>query len=142
MLVAGGLLGLYFVVAALLQAPVVASAMGSPEACAICHSMEDHAYTFQKSAHRTLTCDKCHVAQGFLAKPLDEAKSASRHLWTTMLGDEPDVFHLAEDSRKVVTRNCASCHWEITRDLHPERREACLDCHRTTPHARTVRVGQ
>ncbi|HYF91589.1 MAG TPA: NapC/NirT family cytochrome c [Symbiobacteriaceae bacterium] len=140
---AGGLFGLFLLVAALLQVPAVGKAMGSNEACGTCHLMTPEIDSKTRSAHRDLSCLDCHSPHGFWAKPIDEAKVSARHVYVTLTHTEPDVVKLTESGFKTVEANCRDCHASLFENLHggaPARN--CTDCHRATPHDRPTRVGQ
>jgi len=132
----GVVIGLFLVVATALQVPVVARSIGSPVSCATCHLMEPEVLTLSRSAHKDLACLDCHSARGFVSRPVEEIKSASRHLYLTLTKSEPDVIHLGRESRAVVQTNCKSCHTEVVRNIHFDPKQQCTDCHRSTPHDR------
>lgn len=137
----GALVSLFLVFAFALQVPAIGKGMGAPQACGTCHVMDYEVETLAKSAHRDLSCLDCHSPKGFLEKPIDEIKTASRHLYIFVSGTTPDVIKPLEHSRQIVQENCASCHAKITGIEHigndPNR--FCFDCHRDTPHGRPLR---
>lgn len=133
---AGVVVGLFLLVAVALQMPVVARTIGSPDRCATCHLMEPEVLTLSKSAHKDLACVDCHSARGFLTKPVDEVKSAGRHVLLTLTRTEPDVIHLSTGSREEMQANCKACHTDVVRNIHFDPAQQCTTCHRSTPHDR------
>lgn len=135
MIAAATLFAAFLLFAVAVRVPSVVSAMGSAEACGTCHFMEPHVQSIQKSSHRQLTCLDCHTAQGFFAKPYEEIKSASSHVWITLTNTEPDVIQIKEHSRRLMQANCQSCHSAVVHKIVLDGRN-CTDCHRNTPHDR------
>lgn len=138
---AAGLFGIFLLAAVLLQVPAVGKAMGSAEACGTCHLMQPEIKTLQTSAHRDRSCLDCHSPHGFWEKPVDEVKTASRHLFVTVTHTEPMVVRLTDSGLKTVEENCRSCHATLVQNLHGgEPARNCTDCHRATPHDRPAGV--
>lgn len=134
-LVAG--LGLFLVFASALQVPAVGETIGSPQMCGTCHVMKYEVVTLEKSAHRDRACLDCHSPTGFIAKPVEEIKSASRHLWIFATNSTPDVIKPQHESREIIQARCESCHAPTIGKGHISREESgryCFECHRQTPH--------
>lgn len=140
LLVLGAFVGVFLMFAFALQVPAVGKTMGSPKSCGTCHVMTYEVQTLEKSAHRGLSCLECHSPSGFLEKPIDEIKTASRHLWVFGTGQTPDVIKPNHSAREIIQENCARCHNPITGQTHAaEQGRFCFDCHRDTPHGRPLR---
>lgn len=142
LIVMGAALMLFFVFAAALQVPAVGKTIGSAKTCSTCHVMNYEAQTLQRSAHRDLACLDCHSPHGFLEKPVEEIKSASRHLYIFMTGSTPDVITPQHSSREIVQGNCAGCHAATVGKTHAADKDLgrfCFDCHRDVPHGRPLR---
>lgn len=140
LLVFGASIALFLMFAFALQVPAVGKTMGSPQSCGLCHVMGYEVETLQKSAHRDLSCLECHSPKGFLEKPIDELKTASRHLYVFTTGQTPDVIKPNHAAKEIIQENCASCHNAITGPTHVETQgRFCFECHRDTPHGRPLR---
>jgi cytochrome c nitrite reductase small subunit len=139
LIVAGAALGLFLVIAFALQVPAVGKTIGSPQACGTCHTMTYEVETLSRSAHRDLSCLDCHAAKGFVEKPVEELKSASRHLYIFTTGTTPDVIKPTHESLEIIQANCASCHATISNVPHIAENRSCTECHRDTPHGRPLR---
>jgi len=138
----GACVGLFLVVAFALQVPAVGKTIGSPSACGTCHVMTYEVVTLQHSAHNKLACLDCHAAKGFVEKPVEELKSATRHAYIFLTGATPDVIRPLHESKEIIQANCASCHAQVVGDVHVGLQESgkfCFDCHRDTPHGRPLR---
>lgn len=138
----GAVVGLFLVFAFTLQVPAVGKTIGSTQACGTCHVMTYEVKTLQKSAHRDLSCLDCHSPKGFVEKPVDELKSASRHMYVFLTGATPDVIKPLHESKETIQANCASCHAQLTAKAHiasGDLGKYCFDCHRDTPHGRPLR---
>ncbi len=139
----GTIVGLFLLVAVVLQVPAVGQTIGSPKACGTCHVMTYEVVTLEHSAHHNLACLDCHAATGFVEKPVEEFKSATRHLYIFITDKTPDVIHPLEESRKIVQENCVRCHTSTLGDTHlatqKEAERYCFECHRETPHGTPLR---
>jgi cytochrome c nitrite reductase small subunit len=136
----GACVCLFLVFAFALQVPAVGKTIGSPKACGTCHVMTYEVQTLTRSAHRDLSCLDCHSPKGFVEKPVDEIKSASRHLFIFVSGTTPDVIKPLHSSKETIQENCTACHAKIGGIPHiAESGRYCFDCHRETPHGRPLR---
>lgn len=138
----GAAFGAFLIIAFTLQIPAVGKTIGSPQACGTCHVMDYEVTTLAKSAHRDLACLDCHGAQGFVEKPVEEVKSASRHLFIFMTNATPDVIKPQHESLEIIQSNCAQCHAQRIEQVHVGNAETgkfCFDCHRNVPHGRPLR---
>jgi len=123
-----------------LQIPAVGKTIGSPKSCGTCHVMTTEVQTLQKSAHRDLSCLDCHSPKGFIEKPVDEIKTASRHMYVFTTGQTPDVIKPNHAAQEIIQENCASCHRAITGQTHLATQDRfCFECHRDTPHGTPLR---
>ena len=142
-LIAVGLaLGLCVLFAAVLQYPVVGQAIGSPAACGTCHVMAHEVETLATSPHSETACLDCHSAIGFVAKPVDEVKTAARHAYVFMTNKTPDIIKPDHHALKIVQDNCVRCHADTLGNTHIDRTGTtgyCFECHRNTTHSTPVR---
>lgn len=137
----GAVVGLFLMVAIALQVPAVGKTMGSTQACGTCHAMASEVATFQRSAHRDLSCLDCHSPRGFLEKPIDEVKTSYRHISVFVTDSTPDVIRPSDHARQTIQENCAACHAQLVSKVHVSDAgtgKFCFDCHRDTPHGRPV----
>ena len=135
-------LGIFLVFAVTLQVPAVGRSIGSPQACGTCHVMTREVVTLEKGAHKDLTCLECHSPTGFIDKPVDEIKSASRHLWIFMTNTTPDIIKPLQSSREIVQSRCVQCHASVQGDTHAANFKSgrfCFECHREVPHGTPLR---
>jgi len=138
----GAGVGLFLMIAFALQVPAVGKAIGSPQACGTCHVMTYEVVTLERSAHHQLSCLDCHAAKGFIEKPVEEFKSATRHMAIFLTGATPDVIKPLEESREIVQANCMSCHAQVNSKVsntHNVTGRYCFECHRDTPHGTPLR---
>jgi len=143
LVVLGAAVGLFLMLAFTLQIPAVGKTIGSPKACGTCHVMTYEVVTLAHSAHSKLSCLDCHAAKGFIEKPVEEIKSASKHVAIFLTGATPDVIKPYDESRKIIQENCASCHAANVGNVGishaKDTGKFCFDCHRDTPHGRPLR---
>lgn len=139
----GAIFGAFLLVAVLLQVPAVGQTIGSPQACGTCHVMTYEVVTLEKSSHRDLACLDCHSPTGFFAKPVDEIKSASRHMYVFMTNQTPDIIQPTQSSREIVQSRCVDCHSAVVGDTHVAKYQQggllCFECHREVPHGTPLR---
>jgi len=142
LLVLGAAAGVFLLFAFALQVPAVGSTMGSPQACGTCHVMGYEVKTHAVSAHRDLACLDCHSPTGFFAKPVDEIKTASRHLWVFMTDSTPDIIKPNHEAREIIQSRCEQCHAKLISESHVRHDQSgrfCFECHRETPHGTPLR---
>lgn len=135
----GALVGAFLVVAFALQVPAVGKAIGNGTTCGTCHVMTSEVVSLSHSAHRDRSCLECHSKRGFLEKPLDEIKTASRHVYVFLSNSTPDVIKPGLEARETIQENCIACHAPIMNTVHVAEKDSgkmCFDCHRDTPHGR------
>ncbi|MGE5674794.1 MAG: NapC/NirT family cytochrome c [Mycobacterium leprae] len=137
----GVLLGLYLVAAFALQTHATARLIGNPTTCGTCHFMDPQVASYQASDHKEVGCLACHSEQNFFKRPLDELKYTYRDVKATLTKSEPETPQLAADEREAMIANCYGCHKEVVQNLHQDRLENCLNCHRHTPHDRPARLA-
>jgi cytochrome c nitrite reductase small subunit len=133
----GALLGLFLVFAFALSVPAVGQTIGSPKACNTCHVMQSEVKSLSVDVHRDLACTDCHSARGFVEKPVDELKTASRHLFIFVSNTTPDVIKPAHGTRELIQENCVACHALLVSNVHASMVQSgrlCFDCHREVPH--------
>jgi cytochrome c nitrite reductase small subunit len=133
----GTILGLFLIFAFALSMPVVGQTIGSPQACSTCHVMQSEVNSLARDAHRDLACTDCHSARGFVEKPVEEVKTASRHLYIYLTDTTPDVIKPAHGTREQIQENCAACHAQLVSDVHESITRTgrfCFECHREVPH--------
>lgn len=138
----GAFLGIFLIIAFALQVPAVGETIGSPQACGTCHVMNHEVKTLAMSAHRDLTCLECHSATGFFEKPVDEFRSASRHIYYFVSDNTPDIIKPLEDSRRIVQSRCVQCHAAVIGGTHAAEVDTgryCFTCHRETAHSTPLR---
>jgi cytochrome c nitrite reductase small subunit len=138
----GAVLGLFLIMAFALQVPAVGKTIGSPKACGTCHVMTYEVVTLERSSHRQLACLDCHSPSGFVEKPVEEMKSASRHMYVFLTGATPAVIKPTHQSREIIQQNCESCHGAIFGKTHIQKEISgryCFECHRDVPHGRPLR---
>lgn len=138
----GAVAGIFLLFAFTLQIPAVGKTIGSPQACGSCHVMKYEVVTLERSAHRDLACLDCHAPKGLVEKPVEEIKSASRHLFIFLSNATPDVIKPQHESKEIIQANCAKCHAPTVDQVHVNQLESgkfCFDCHRDVPHGRPLR---
>ncbi|MFP4527487.1 MAG: cytochrome c nitrite reductase small subunit [Candidatus Kapaibacterium sp.] len=121
-----------------------------PRVCINCHIMAPHYVTWMHSSHREwATCNDCHVPQeNFVRKYYFKAKDGMRHATVFTLRNEPHVIMLNEAAKTVVQNNCLRCHIQQMgpvsaanvsgKNYMTGQGKLCWDCHRLTPHGRTL----
>ena len=123
-----------------LLVPVVATSSASY--CGSCHSMKQAYLSWQRGAHSSVACSKCHVPPGFASSVKWRAKEA-RNIWLTYLNMKPG----ADQQPRPASENCIKCHplkglmgipgkirMPHARHINQNNLQ-CIDCHDHTAHA-------
>jgi cytochrome c nitrite reductase small subunit len=119
----------------------------APEACINCHVMTSAYAAWDHSSHRgTATCNDCHVPHDRLVRKLAfKMMDGGRHTFAFTLHLEPQTLRINEGAEPVVQRNCVRCHEQqvmITKMSSSwQAAQQCWDCHRETPHGRTLSLS-
>lgn len=143
LIIVGAVFGAFLLLAIALQVPAVGQTIGSPEACGTCHVMTKQVVTLERGVHRDLACVECHVPTGFIEKPVEEIRSASRHAYIFVTNQTPDIIQPTHSSRQIIQAQCADCHSATLRETsvaeHGPDGLLCFECHRDTTHGMPLR---
>jgi cytochrome c nitrite reductase small subunit len=104
----------------------------NPTACINCHVMREEYNSWKASAHRSQTCNDCHVPHSLVPKYLIKARNGFAHSYAFTF-TKVQVIQAKPVSQKVVQANCQRCHQPVTGHLNMEERY-CFDCHAETRH--------
>ncbi len=124
-----GLLSFFF-----LLADSAISYSDNPQFCLNCHSMSEAYETLQNSNHKQFKCTECHAPKSYIPKVAFKTKSGLRDLYVTVLGETPQLFVATEESKKIISDNCARCHKSTIELTGMGEGRLCMDCHRDLVH--------
>ena len=118
----------------------------APETCINCHAMTGAYAAWDHSSHRgTTTCNDCHVPHDNLASKIAfKMMDGARHTFAFTFHLEPQTLTINEGAEPVVQENCVRCHEQqvmITAMSSWDSEQQCWDCHRETPHGRTLSLS-
>lgn len=118
----------------------------APETCINCHVMTPYYGTWARSSHKTVaTCNDCHVPQDHPARTwLFKGQDGMRHAYVFTMRREPQVLRLNDAAVPVIQQNCVRCHGDQidhTPLMDRPQERLCWDCHRETPHGRTLSLS-
>ncbi|TDB37816.1 MAG: hypothetical protein D9V44_07140 [Actinobacteria bacterium] len=138
-----------------LAAVVLDLSTASPRVCASCHEMTSRAGSWERSAHVTVACVKCHEAPhawyALPARLVDRGKLFARDIGAHISGDYPtQVETRSADVAPVADVVCLQCHspnrtatsgYRILIDHaeHAKRNGSCVSCHVRTAHPEQTR---
>jgi cytochrome c nitrite reductase small subunit len=143
LILCGVFTGLIFLVLHLAKADSYLS--DKPETCINCHVMFPQYVSWQKSAHKNITCNQCHVPQdNFFRQYYFKASDGLRHSYMFTFRLEPQVIRIHKAGKEVVQENCVSCHSDLVNHIEQMRYEVsegkegryCWSCHTETPHGK------
>ncbi len=110
-----------------------------PAACRNCHVMEDHYQRWQKSIHRSLICNDCHLPNNPVGKYLAKADNGFRHSYAFTFADV-QALRTHPRNEKILAANCIACHGEMimvnNAGMDKKNNLSCLHCHQGVGHAR------
>lgn len=104
--------------------------------CLNCHSMNEAYETLQHSSHKQFKCTECHAPHSYVPKVAFKMKSGLRDLYVTALGEVPQVFRATEESKEIISDNCARCHYATVERIGMGQGRSCMDCHRDIAHVK------
>lgn len=119
------------------------------EACIVCHTMNTHYATWQRSSHREYTvCIDCHLpAEGFVDKWMAKSRDGMRHSWAMTFKTYGANLRITDDAAGRIQTNCIRCHENVVsqmlensgryarqKDPTVPMGRRCWECHRDVPH--------
>jgi nitrate/TMAO reductase-like tetraheme cytochrome c subunit len=121
----------------------------SPKFCVSCHEMKPEYVSHTVSAHKEISCVKCHEKPGFkniIANKVNLVKEVKAHF----NGTPEQIVQTKE--RAVSNENCLQCHTKTklvkaTGDLivnhpgHVEKGIPCITCHEGIAHTKMAERG-
>lgn len=110
--------------------------LDDPRACVNCHVMRDNFDAWSVATHRTVTCNQCHVPEGFPAKYISKAVNGWRHSYAFTFRDV-QLVRIRPVNQRVLEANCLSCHRPMVAEVQPPRMQPvkfCFDCHKGVGH--------
>lgn len=117
----------------------------NPETCINCHVMFPQYVSWQKSSHKSVTCNQCHVPQdNFFRQYYFKASDGLRHSYMFTFRLEPEVIRIHKAGKEVVQENCITCHSDLVDHVqmmrfqmsNGEEDRYCWSCHMETPHGK------
>jgi cytochrome c nitrite reductase small subunit len=118
----------------------------SPETCINCHVMVPYYAGWYHSRHRTeATCNDCHVPHDNPLRTIAfKAMDGLRHATRFTVGGYPQTLRLNPSAIPVVQQNCVRCHEHQV--MHTDMgssasQRLCWECHRETPHGRSLSLS-
>jgi cytochrome c nitrite reductase small subunit len=111
-----------------------------PAACANCHVMQDHYYSWQNSSHRHVAvCNDCHLPHDFVGKWMVKGENGFFHSLAFTLENFHEPIQIKPRNKRVAQGACLSCHAELVHQMLPADPQGevptCVHCHRDVGHA-------
>lgn len=112
---------------------------GNPKACVNCHIMNENYNSWESSSHHGFaSCNDCHTNGTMLEKYSQKALNGFLHSFAFTTGFFSEPIRIKEFNRKIVIKNCLSCHSELiasSRFGHVGFGAGnCLQCHQNVGH--------
>ncbi len=108
-------------------------------ACINCHIMRENFEAWTASSHHTFTnCNDCHTHGSIVSKYGQKALNGFLHSWAFTTGNFAEPIRIKEFNRKIVVKNCLSCHSEMIESSKFGHvgfgKTSCLTCHQNVGH--------
>ncbi|MFH2107567.1 MAG: cytochrome c nitrite reductase small subunit [Chrysiogenia bacterium] len=106
-----------------------------PEVCVNCHVMQGQYKAWERSVHRDVSCNQCHLPQDGAVKYLAKMENGFRHSWVFTF-ETVQQIRIRPKNRDFLEANCRSCHDQMLTAMLPASRKAasCTHCHRRIGH--------
>jgi hypothetical protein len=130
-------------------------ATASPSLCTSCHELQGRSHAWNRSAHRTVACVKCHLpARAWYAAPVrvaDRLGLLQRDWRAHLAADAPKAVEARSPGTPPIRDGiCLQCHdpdrkatsgfrIKIDHAAHARRNGSCVSCHVRTAHPLAAR---
>lgn len=128
---------------------ISANYFSQPESCILCHEMNPEYNTWNRSAHKRITCLACHTPVGGASSFIGEEWAALGEVVAHFTGDYPKIInsdsHVAKDMKSGVCERChdmktrrgikTATEIKINHEEHLGLGMTCTACHNRVTHS-------